>query len=81
MQADFLFDECPVEHTDYLNFLMENGGLDKLKTKYSIRPELEIFDSIEFLDFSKHEIFPESKEKAIWRTIKIHERMLKKVTN
>ena len=42
----FLFDECPVEHTDYLNYKKEGPeGLKKLKEKYSIREELEIIDS------------------------------------
>jgi hypothetical protein len=45
IQAPYLFDECPVPRSDYLRFLKEEGGMNKLKTKYNIRPELEIIDS------------------------------------
>jgi broad specificity phosphatase PhoE len=41
LQADWLFEECPVEHTEYLAALKEGDeGLNKLKLKYRIREEL-----------------------------------------
>ena len=75
-----MFDECPVPGIDYLNFQKVENGLTKLKAKYNIRPELEILDSNEFFETVSKDYFPESNDKAKWRAIKIHERMLNTVT-
>ena len=54
-------------------------SIDDIKTKYQIRPELEIVDSTLYKKQIQSESFPESKKQGQLRVVKIHERMLNTV--